>query len=233
VSRKSIFRSAGAAVALLVLVAVPSASARTESVEYPTRDSIREVQDVTPPDWLYRERFGGLCIPVLTCPNIDGQLRDGGGADGNNDGWLRITITDITGIASRATGIWESRTFRYRGVRKQKAQKLRFTIDRNSDLRQLLRLNGRARYDVDFVDVTKGGAVAIEAVKNRDLGFTRGWAEEGPFRLGRNLLKVGNRYFVRISSRFETDTEVINGGYTGYDNIRLIAKRKTDRRRGN
>lgn len=229
-SRKSIFRSAIAAVALLVLVAAPSASARTEEALYPTRDSIREVTQGS--DWSFRERFGGLCIPVLTCPTLDAQVREGGGADGNEDGWLRISITDITGIASRATGIWESRTFRYRGVRGNKAQKLRFAIDRNSDLRQLLRLNGRARYDVDFVDVTKGGAVAIEAVKNRDLGFTRGWAEEGPFRLGRNLLKVGNRYFVRISSRFETDTEVIDGGYTGYDNIRLIAKRKTTSRRG-
>ena len=222
---KHVLRSAVVGALAVFSVAVPAATAATEVANYPPR--IETLTFTNPDEWRFRALYGGLCLQVLTCPTLAGTFETTAGADGPNDGFIRVGIFDIAGVASNARGIWESRQFKYRGVKGERPQIVRFTIGRNSDLTPLISLQGTARYDVDFVDVTKGGTIANSIIKDRNLTTTKGFVSEGPFRIGRNALQIGHKYYVRITSKFNTTTQVVNGGFTAYDNVRLYAKRKT------
>jgi hypothetical protein len=209
----------------VLAISAPVATAATSIVHYPPRESTRTFNNAN--DWSFRALFGGVCIPVLICPTLTPTFETTGGGDGPNDGWIKLSIADIAAAASNARGIWESRTFKYKGVANERPQKVRFSLDRNTDLTALIAAQGRARYDVEMVDVTKGGTIANTIFKDRNLGVTKGFVHEGPFTVGRNVLQIGHKYYVRIVSRFDPELQVLQGGFTGYDNVDLTAKRKT------
>lgn len=222
---KHVLRKAAMSTIAIFLLTVPAAMAATDVANYPPRIETLTFSD--PEEWHARSLYGGLCFQTLTCPILFNTFETTDGAGGPNDGFIRTQIRDVTGVASNARGIWESRTFKYRGVKKERPQIVRFTISRNTDLTPLISLQGTARYDVDFIDVTKGGRVANSVIKDRNLTTTKGFTSEGPFKVSRNLLQIDHKYYVRITSKFNTTTQVLNGGFTAYDDVRLYAKRKT------
>lgn len=222
---KHVLRKAVLGATAALLLTAPAAMAATEVANYPPRVETLTFSD--PDEWTARSLYGGLCLQTLTCPILFNTFETTNGAGGPNDGFIRTQIRDVTGVASNARGIWESRAFKYRGVKNQRPQIVRFTISRSTDLTPLISLQGTARYDVDFIDITKGGRVANTIIKDRNLTTTKGFTSEGPFPVSRNALQIGHKYYVRITSKFNTTTQVLNGGFTAYDDVRLYAKRKT------
>jgi hypothetical protein len=174
--------------------------------------------------WTESEEYDGVCIPGLTCPAIDNSFQSSGGAGGAGDGFIETGIGDLLGVSSEARGIWDSPAFRYRGAGGEKPDKLRFLIDRKSDHTTLLSVGGKARYKVLILNA--GGTVSHILINNLPLSPTEGFLRVGPIRLGRSSLDVGRRYRIRIISRFSTPVDVLDGGETGYDNVKLIAKRR-------
>jgi hypothetical protein len=174
--------------------------------------------------WTARNQYKGACIHTLTCPPLPSEFASTGGAGGVGDGFLITRVMDLTGLLSEGRVFWESRTFKWRGVDNEQPTAIRFTIDRNTNLQALLLLGGSATYRVDVVDTTNGGNVAQVIVPKRNLDSTTSWRREGPFKVARDALEVGHVYFLRITSVYRTNAQVIDNGANAYDNVVLFAK---------
>jgi Ca2+-binding RTX toxin-like protein len=208
-----------------------AASAEPRTQLYPTTSINRDFSTGLG-GWTARNQYKGACVQTLTCPPLPSEFASTGGAGGAGDGFLITKVMDLTGLLSEGRVFWESRTFKWRGVDNEPPTAIRFTIDRNTNLQALLALGGSATYRVDVVDTTNGGNVATVIVPKRNLDSTTSWRHEGPFTVARDALKLGHVYFLRITSVYRTNAQVIDNGANAYDNVVLFAKAKAEKAGG-
>jgi hemolysin type calcium-binding protein len=222
-SRKLFLALAGSL--LVAAAAAPAAPAAPIISDYPPKEESRTFH-TSVGGWVNANEFGGLCVPVLLCPTVNNTFRAEGGAGKEGpDGFIRTDIFDIAGVLSQARSIWQSPIFKYKGADGKKPQKQRFVVDRKSNLTALVKAGGDANYDVEVINVTGPEEKSVPVFKNKPLSKQTSWLTEGPFRIGRNAFDIGDKYVIRITSEFNTTTDVIDGGFTGYDNVRLYARR--------
>ena len=224
-TRKFLVAAVGVVTVLAALGGSGAAVAAPETQEYPVLEVNRDFRD-GPGGWTARNQYKGACVQTLTCPPLPSEFASTGGAGGAGDGFLLTRVMDLTGLLSEGRVFWESRTFKWRGVDNEQPDAIRFMIDRNTNLQALLALGGSATYRVDVVDTTNGGNLAQVIVPKRNLDGTTGWRREGPFTVARDALKLGHVYFLRITSVYRTNAQVIDNGANAYDNVVLFAKAK-------
>ena len=94
-----------AAIAMAVLPAQASAVDAT-SEYHPDLDARSFVTSVG--GWTESSSETGLCVPVLSCPEITNEWVASGGTGGASDGHLRTSIADLLGVAGESQGIWTS-----------------------------------------------------------------------------------------------------------------------------
>jgi hypothetical protein len=214
----------GLGLVLALAVGAPSASAKLEVQLYHPAAIDRDFS-TSQGKWTARNKYQGLCIQTLTCPPLDNSFVATGGADGASDGYINTDLMDITGLVSEEKAFWESPVFRWRGVKNQRPDSVRFSIDRKTNVTNLIGVGGKASYNVDLIDITKGSKVAKVVFRGRNLDTTKDWRSEGPFAIARDQLTIGHRYYIRITSIFSTNVEVLDAGENGYDNVVITAKK--------
>jgi len=165
-----------------------------------------------------------LCVVagVLVCPSSTSEHQATGGVD--DSGHLNAHFEALVGVAGTATSVWESKPFKYRGVKGKKANSLTFKAKRNTALAQLLALpDASAAYAAEIVPAGSGAPIAAGS---GDLPATEDWTAVEPHSISPGALKKGKKYSIRISSEYETGlVGLAASGDVGYDNVVLVAKR--------
>jgi len=165
-----------------------------------------------------------LCVVagVLVCPSSTSEHQAAGGV--NDSGHLNAHFEVLVGVAGTATSVWESKPFRYRGVKGKKANSLTFKAKRNTALAQLLALpDASATYAAEIVPAGSGAPIAAGS---GDLPATEDWTAVEPQSISPGDLKKGKKYSIRITSEYETGlVGLAESGDVGYDNVVLVAKR--------
>ena len=210
-----------AAVAALALLVVPASAGAAQSGYTPDADS--QSFFTSKGGWTASTDAQGLCVTMLTCPEVTNWRRPKGGTFGASDGHLRTAIATLTGVGSESFGIWQSPAFNYQGVNGREPATVGFTITRRSNLEALLSVAGNsADTSVDLVDLTAGGdgtriidALPIVAIQS--------WTRVPVVDINPDDLVIGHHYAIRIVSRFAYGSEVIPGGSVDYDDVLLFA----------
>jgi hypothetical protein len=174
--------------------------------------------------WQGSTSSSGPCIPGVTCPTVTNDYAAHGGAGGPNDGYLRTRISSLLGAQATSRGIYHSPPFRYKGVGGKKPDGLSFRVKRRSTLANFLAVTGNsAQYSVDLVDLSKGGD-ATSVIHATPIGNKASWRAKA-VSLAPGSLTLGDRYRIRITSKFVNGVNVVPGGGVGYDDVVLRAKR--------
>jgi hypothetical protein len=146
-----------------------------------------------------------------------------GGTGGQGDGYLRTRIGSLLGVGATSRGIYTSPAFTYTGADGAQPSNLTFGIARRSTLGTLLAVAGNsADYSVDLVDISQGGN-ATSVIDNAPIGDQNSWLARS-VSVAPGSLSLGDQYRVRITSEFETGTQVVPGGSVGYDDVVLSAE---------
>ncbi len=174
--------------------------------------------------WTNSSSFDGSCIPPLLCPTIANSFQATGGAQG--DGFIRSAFTGVAGVlgvAGTATGTWESPRFSYAGAGGQAPTSVRFTMDRQAGVEQLLAVAGNsATYSVQLVDVsTPSGSLTL--IDKASLAGAAAWQAVPAVAVDPVRLAPGDRYKIKIDSSYTTGTSVLVTGNADYDNVVLRA----------
>lgn len=210
----------GSCVAGLVMLAGASTAEAATQV-YPTLKPQRTF-DSGPAGWTPAKFSEGLCVPLLLCPTITNSYQATGGAV-NNGGYIRTSLGSLTGVGATSGGIWTSPAFRYRGVDGKQPDSVKFKLARRANVQALLAVTGNsATYTVKLVNVS--GHANVTVIEEESLGGASGWSEIPAVSVDPSLLKVGDRYQVRITSRFVSGVQVLPGGAADYDRVRLSAR---------
>jgi hypothetical protein len=173
--------------------------------------------------WQGSTSFGGLCIPAVNCPTVTNEFVASGGSGGSSDGYLRTRIGSLLGVGATSRGIYESPSFKYRGVHGNQPDKLTLSLARRSTLGTLLAVAGNsANYSVDLVDTSQGGS-ATTVIDGKAIGDQNSWRASS-VSVPSGSLTLGDRYKVRITSEFVTGVQVVPGGGVGFDDVVLKAK---------
>ncbi|HEY8001996.1 MAG TPA: hypothetical protein VID76_08675 [Solirubrobacterales bacterium] len=184
-------------------------------------------------DWTGSRSSEGLCVPLLLCPTINNSIESGTGAPGTGPGFIRTSLSSLTGVGATSIGTWQSAPFKYQGVDGKQATSLRLAISRTADVGQLLAVAGNtATYSVDLIGVS-AGAGNVEVINHAPLSGADTWVTVQNTGIPAAALKLGSTYRVRISSRYETGATVIPGGSAAYDGVVLHARRATGHGNGN
>jgi hypothetical protein len=176
--------------------------------------------------WTNSSSFDGSCIPPLLCPTITNSFQGAGGAQG--DGFIRSAFTGVAGVlgvAGTATGTWESPQFSYAGAGGQAPTSVRFAMDRQASVDQLLAVAGNsAIYSVQLVDVSAPSG-SLTLIDKATLAGAAAWQAVPAVAVNPARLADGDRYKVKIDSAYTTGTSVLVTGNADYDNVVLRATR--------
>ena len=216
----------GAAAA--ALLAPPAAGAASTS--YPTNPQARNFRS-TAGGWDGSTSSEGACLQGVNCPTLTNDHAPSGGSRGQGDGYIRTQISSLLGAQATSIGTYKSPAFTYEGAAGRTPKHLFLRIKRRSSLEELLSVTGNsAEYSVDLVDVSRDGATT-GVVHDRPIGAQDSWLANRVL-LEPASLELGDRYKLRIRSRFETGIQVVPGGSVGYDDVVLRAKRATQSPQG-
>jgi hypothetical protein len=207
-----------------VLAAVaPAANAAKVSKYHPKRDARSFVS--SPGGWQSQSEFGpGLCIPGVNCPTVTNSYVAHGGAGRGADGYLSTKLSSLTGVAAQSRGVWRSPTFGYRGAKGKRPNRLTLNIVHRSRVGALLDVFGNSvNYTVEIVSASNGAAIA--PIDHRELKQAKSWTRVN-VRLRPGALKLGQRYFVRVTTEFKTGVDVFPGATADYDNVVVRAARR-------
>lgn len=175
-------------------------------------------------EWTNSSSFDGSCIPPLLCPTITNSFQVTGGAQG--DGFIRSAFTGVAGVlgvAGTATGTWESPQFSYAGAGGQTPTAVRFTMDRQASVEQLLAVAGNsATYSVKLVDVSAPSG-SLTLIDKAGLAGAAAWQAVPAVAGNPARLTPGDRYKIKIDSSYTTGTSVLVTGNADYDNVVLRA----------
>jgi hypothetical protein len=174
--------------------------------------------------WTNSSSFDGSCIPPLLCPTIANSFQGTGGAQG--EGFIRSAFTGVAGVlgvAGTATGTWESPQFSYSGAGGQAPTSVRFTMDREANVAQLLAVAGNsATYSVQLVDISSPSG-SLTLIDKATLAEAASWQAVPAVAVNPARLADGDRYKIRIDSSYTTGTSVLVTGNADYDNVVLRA----------
>lgn len=167
---------------------------------------------------------GTLCVlsGVLLCPTAASTHQAAGGV--NNTGHLAAHFDVLLGLSGQADSVWESKRFRYRGVKGKKAKSVTFKAQRTTALTELLALpSSSATYTAEIVPKGEGAAIAAGS---GDLPASEDWTPVEPQSISPGDLKKGKKYSLRITTHYETGVAGVGtNGDVGYDNVALVARR--------
>jgi hypothetical protein len=210
----------GAVVAAAAIALLAPASAGAAQAVYPP-DANAQSFFTNNGGWTHAKDESGLCLTMLTCPEVTNGYRATNGTLGATDGHIRTVISSLAGVGGEVRGIWVGPAFTYLGVNGRQPRSGVFTLARQSDLGALLSVAGNAAdTTVDLVDTTAGGT-STRIVNNLGIVQTRRWARIAPVSVNPASLVIGHVYVIRIISRFAFGAQVNPGGYVGYDDIVL------------
>jgi hypothetical protein len=172
------------------------------------------------------EITGLLCIPPVTCPDVTNSWVPAGGANGENDGFIRSKFESvIAALGATSVGVWKSPEFTYKGAKGARAAKLVFSADQRSNVSALLELpQAEVTYDVAIVEAGDGGA-RVPVISAAAVPGQQGWTAIDPVSLPANALEIGDRYYIEIRTSVMTPIlSAVHSGEVDYDNVRLTAK---------
>jgi hypothetical protein len=175
-----------------------------------------------------------LCIVagILICPSSASAVAPDGGAHGAGDGFARSEFSVIVGVAGTGTSVWNSKTFKYRGAKGNKARKIKFRMKRQTDLTELLALpSSGASFTAEIV---RGGSSGdVVAIGDGALPASSPWTKLPKVKVKPRALKKGKRYSLRVTTEYETGLAgVVESGTVGYDSPKLVVKGKRKKHRG-
>lgn len=216
-SKRFAIAIAGAVVLVAAAIVAPVASSST----YPNQPNSTNFR-TGPGGWKSGALFDGLCIPPLTCPAVTNVFVPSGGSSNvpPTDGHLRTRLSGLTGIASTSTGVWQSPVFTYNGDEGSVPNNVYLKITRRSDVDELLSVAGNS---VDFtVEVVRAnGLVVATPYDHVPLTDKAQWDVLPAVDIGNKTLGFGQKYLIRISTRFITGVDVIEDATADYDNVSL------------
>lgn len=208
------------------LLLAPAAAGADTTSEYAPNAGARSFASSTG-GWTNSSSFAGSCIPPLLCPAIANSHQATGGAQG--DGFIRTAFTGVAGVlgvAGTATGVWESPQFSYAGADGQAPTSVKFTMDRQANVDQLLGVAGNsADFSVQLVNVSAPSSSLTLIDKATLGGAGGGWEAVPPVAVNPARLNPEDRYKIRIASNYTTGTSVVVTGSADYDNVVLRATR--------
>lgn len=201
------------------LVAGPVTIASAEKSVYHPNAQSRNFNG-GPGGWTGSAEAGGPCAIALLCPSVTNSHQANGGAGGG--GYLRSEFGGLLGVAGERSAIWESPPFVYDGAKNQFPDEVTFDLDRRADVDAFLSVTGNeAEFTAELVDAQTGTAVTTAATA--PLEGAPDWSAIPTASVNPNQLEIGNRYFVRITSRIEFGADVAAGSTADYDNVVLTA----------
>lgn len=184
--------------------------------------------------WTSAPERTGLCAitPGVTCPNLTGSYQPTGGADGDDDGYIRTTsqsLTIITGVLGGDSRlIWTSPEFTYEGAEGEPAESVSFSLARRNSIADLLGLAGiEVTSRVDLVRTSDSTSIPlVEPTGVTDTADT--WVNDPDTAVDPSLLTLGESYRIRITSSVTVPIlGLIPAGTLDYDNVALVASRPT------
>jgi Thrombospondin type 3 repeat/RTX calcium-binding nonapeptide repeat (4 copies) len=208
--------------ALMLLAATPAANAVTTDY-HPDADA--RTFATSAGGWSASNEHTGLdgliCLPALTCPDVDNSHVATGGAGGAGDGYLRSELDGLLSILSIAEVTWQSPTFTYNGAGGETPDSVSFTLDRRVDADALLQLLDEANYSVYLDNVTAGTSVTV--VDHVDVPNLNEWTSIAAVSVAPGQLTIGNEYRIRIVTELNVPAGVIPDAEFAWDNVLLRA----------
>jgi hypothetical protein len=199
---------------------VTAATAEAARTVYPGSDDAISLRN-GPAGWSGSTSSEGLCVPVLLCPAIGNSVPSSGGPGGS--GYLRTSLGSLTGVGATSIGTFTGPAFKYRGVAGTTPKAVSLQVNRRADVASLLSVAGNsATYSIHLVNLSGGSD--LELIAGAGLAGSPGWSQVAPVDIDPAALQVGNRYRLRVSSRFESGVQVLPGGSADYARLRLIAR---------
>jgi hypothetical protein len=173
--------------------------------------------------WTFEVKYGGLCIPGVTCYIAGSELKADGGPTGGGDGYLRTDLMTIADAVTATNAVLTSPSFVYRGAGGEAPKKLTFTLDRRTDLGAVIPvITDNATFAVKAVPA---GAPATTIIRPTSMaGAEDAWTSVPKVELDPNDLAIGQRYQLQITSAFQPGVQVIGTGTVDYDNVVLTAR---------
>jgi hypothetical protein len=118
--------------------------------------------------------------------------------------------------------------FTYSGAAGEDATALSLTLDRRSDVDQLLAVAGNsAEYTVRLIDLGEGGE-ALTLIAPTTLAGAASWTSAGRGAIDPESLTPGHDYRIQITTTYTTGTTALVTGNADYDNVVLSASDGTN-----
>jgi hypothetical protein len=209
------------AVASLMLVLPAAAGAATS--KYPPSSAARGFVGGAA-GWTSSSSNEGTCLPPVLCASVTNSYQGSGGTDGG--GFIRssyLGVAGATAVGGTTSGTWESPAFTYEGAGGETASAVGFSLDRRSNVDQLLGLAGNsAEYTVRLLDLSEGGE-ATTLIAPATLAGADSWTGVSRGSISPQSLTPGHSYRIQITSTYTTGTAVVASGNADYDNVVLTA----------
>jgi hypothetical protein len=200
-----------------------AAGAGAASSTYPGHQEARDFH-TSDGGWQGSSSIKGTCVPTVSCPTITNDFAANGGTGGQGDGYLRTGISTLAGAQTTSRGVYKSPPFKYTGAKGRKPERLVFAIKRRSQLSALLSVTGNsASFSVDLVDTSQPDK-SVGLISPRPIGDQNSW-RPSQVSVSPGKLTIGDRYRVRITSKFVIGVQVSPSGSVGYDDVALRARR--------
>lgn len=219
-------RAAVIVIAAACLASLPTclpALAGAATTKYPPAAAARGFAG-GPSGWTSSSSNEGTCLPPVLCAGVTNSYQPSGGTDGG--GFIRsayLGVAGATAVGGATTGTWESPAFTYEGAAGDAATAVGFSLDRRSNVDQLLALPGNsAEYTVRLLDLSEGGE-ATTLIAPTTLAGADSWTNVSRGSIPPQGLAAGHRYRIQIVSTYTTGTAVLASGNADYDNVVLSA----------
>lgn len=174
--------------------------------------------------WTSSTANEGICLAPVLCAGVTNSYQPSGGADGG--GFIRsayIGVAGATAVGGTTSGTWESPAFTYEGAGGKAASTVAFSLDRRSNVDQLLAVAGNsAEYTVRLLDLGEGGE-ATTLIAPTTLAGADSWTNVTRGSIPPQALTAGHSYRIQIVSTYTTGTAILASGNADYDNVVLSA----------
>ena len=173
--------------------------------------------------WSASTNRAGTCAQNVTCPTISNTAPTSGGIGGGGDGYIETAENGLVapGVLATSSGTWQSPAFKYNGNDGAEPAALTLSLARRANVDALLSAGGSVQYSVAFVDMSRGPNVV--AVDGRDVTHSTTFAELPSVSVDPDRLHVGDRYAIKITTRYLTPADALPKASVDYDNVLLKA----------
>ncbi len=165
----------------------------------------------------------GTCVDGIGCPTITNSAPTSGGVGGSGDGYIETAENGLLapGVIATSSGMWQSPPFKYNGNDGAAPAELTLSLARRANVEALLSAGGSVQYSVALLDVSRGPNVVV--VDGRDVTHSSTFAELPSVSVDPDRLHVGDRYAIKITTRYLTPADALPAASVDYDNVLLKA----------